>query len=39
MDCFEQEWSKKARENIKAISMDMWRAYKSVAQEVFPNAK
>jgi len=36
---FEQEWSKEARKNIKAISMDMWSAYNSMAQEMFPNAK
>jgi transposase len=39
IEYFKEEWSKEARENIKAISMDMWGAYKSVAQEVFPNAK
>ncbi|MCK8823572.1 ISL3 family transposase, partial [Fuchsiella alkaliacetigena] len=36
---FEEEWPKEVRENIKAISMDMWGAYNSMAQEVFPNAK
>ena len=36
---FEEEWPKEVRDNIKAISMDMWGAYNSMAQEVFPNAK
>lgn len=32
-------WSKKQLEQIKHFSMDMWRPYKSVATEVFPNAE
>lgn len=36
---FKREWPEEIRNNIKAISMDMWSAYNSMAQEVFPNAK
>jgi transposase len=39
IDYFEQEWPEEVRKNIKAISMDMWNAYNSMAQQVFPNAK
>ena len=31
--------SKEDKTQIKAVSMDIWGAYKSVTEEVFPNAQ
>lgn len=36
---FKEEWTTEDRAQIKAVSMDMWGAYKSVTEEVFPNAQ